>query len=184
VRFLLLGFIIALLPCNVLADQPTKVVLYLPFGFAGLRSGYTVVTKANGHCSDSHLTGRVDAWRCMANNTVYDPCFSNNNLSSLACPTSAFSKAVVLIALDRPLPLHQWADVPVFPWALRLSSGVRCQWVDGKTGVIAGMRLSYACSSRGWVLGWVSDETELHVPYSPNPDGSNYHQVPVSEVVY
>jgi hypothetical protein len=70
------------------------------------------------------------------------------------------------------------------PWALVLANGARCQMVTGATGAVAGMRLNYGCSSKGWVLGTVDRSAEPWIVfYSANPDGADYTKVAVREAI-
>lgn len=168
-----------------LGAQLTKVVMYAPFGSGGLHSGYTVTSKLHGACwTGSIASQRPDAWRCMVSNSIYDPCFSNAALSSAACPTDAFSKSVVLIVLDKPIPVKERNTGGSSPWALMLSNGARCYMATGATGAVAGMRLNYECSSRGWILGNPDkSKRPWQVFYSARPDGTHYGRVSVRVAV-
>ena len=122
-RTVLCSLALALLPAATLGAEATRVVLYAPFGFDGLRSDFHVSSKIHGSCwTGSIASPRSDAWRCMVANRIYDPCFSNGGLSSVACPTDAFSKTVILIVLDKPLPAHYGNHGNPSPWALLLSN--------------------------------------------------------------
>jgi hypothetical protein len=184
-RMLLCGLALALVPMVALGGETTKVGLYAPFGFDGLRSDFQVSSKIHGSCwTGSIASSRSDVRRCTVTNRVYDPCFSNGRLSSVACPIGAFSKSVIPIILDKPLPVHYGNHGTPSPWALLLSNGARCYMVTGATGGIAGMRLNYVCNTKGWVLGEVDRSTKpCQVFYSANPDVSDYTQVGIREVI-
>jgi hypothetical protein len=168
-----------------LGAQATKVVMYAPFGSSGLHPGYTVTSKVHGECwTGSIASQRPDAWRCMVSNSIYDPCFSNAALSSVACPSDAFSKNVVLIALDKPIPVHDRNTGKPSPWALLLNNGARCYMATGATGEVAGMRLNYECSSKGWILGDPDkSKRPWQVFYSARADGTHYQRVSVRQAV-
>ena len=167
------------------AAQSTRVVMYAPFGPGGLHSGYTVTAKMHGDCwTGSIASQRPDAWRCMVTNSIYDPCFSNAALSSVACPSDAFSKRVVLILLDKPIPVHDRNTGSPSPWALMLSNGARCYMATGATSEVGGMRLNYECSSKGWILGNPDkSKRPWQVFYSARPDGTHYARVSVRVAV-
>ena len=75
-RLVLLCIGLTLLPTTSLAAESTKVVLYAPFGFGGLRSDFKVSSKMHGSCwIESLASSRPDAWRCSSANRIYDPCF-------------------------------------------------------------------------------------------------------------
>lgn len=168
-----------------LGAAATKVVMYAPFGSSGLHPGYTVSSKMHGACwTGSIASQRPDAWRCMVSNSIYDPCFSNAGLSSVACPPDAFSKRVVLIILDKPLPVKERNKGGSSPWALWLSNGARCYMATGATGAVAGMRLNYDCSSKGWILGDVDrSKRPWQVFYSARSDGKQYKRISVRVAV-
>ena len=169
-----------------LGAPSTKVVMYAPFGSGGLHPGYTVASKVHGACwTGSIASQRPDAWRCMVSNSIYDPCFSNAALSSVACPSDAFSKSVVLIVLDKPIPVKERNEGgAASPWAVLLSNGARCYMATGATGEVAGMRLNYECSSKGWVLGNPDkSKRPWQVFYSARSDGTQYKRVSVRVAV-
>jgi hypothetical protein len=168
-----------------LGAQSTRVVMYAPFGSGGLHAGYTVTSKMHGDCwTGSIASQRPDAWRCMVSNSIYDPCFSNAALTSVACPTNAFSKSVVLIVLDKPLPVKERNKGGSSPWALSLSNGARCYMATGATGAVAGMRLNYECSPTGWILGNADrSKRPWQAFYSSRSDGTQYKRVSVRVAV-
>ncbi len=168
-----------------LAAPSTKVVMFAPFGSGGLHAGYKVTSKVHGACwTGSIASQRPDAWRCMVSNNIYDPCFSNAALSSVACPSDAFSKNIVLIILDKPIPTQERNKGKPTPWALLLGSGTRCYMATGATGEVAGMRLNYGCSSNGWVLGTVdASKQPWQVFYSAKSDGTGSKRVSVRQAI-
>jgi hypothetical protein len=62
---------------------------------------------------------------------------------------------VLRINLTRSLPRNTARGDPTRfqPWALQLASGHWCELLDGATGVIAGMRISYGCTDRSILIG-------------------------------
>ncbi len=120
----------------------------------------------------------------MVSNSIYDPCFSNAALSSVACANDAFAKSIVLIVLDKPIPTHERNQGKPSPWALLLANGARCFLATGATGEVAGMRLNYECSSNGWVLG-TPDQSKRpwQVFYSAKSDGTHSTRVSVRQAI-
>lgn len=177
-----------------LGAQSTQVVTYAPFGSSGLHSGYTVTSKLHGRCSTGSIKSpqRPDAWRCMVANSIYEPCFSNAALSSVACPSDAFSKKVVLLILDKPLPVKErnnegglYKHGPL-PWALLLNNGARCYVTGGAYAPAEAdtMRLNFQCSSKGWVLGYPDKSKQpWQVFYSASGDSTHYQRVSVRQAV-
>jgi hypothetical protein len=183
--FMAAGFLCAAAFAVALAAPSTKVVMFAPFGTGGLHAGYKITSKAHGACwTGSIASQRPDAWRCMVSNNIYDPCFSNAALSSVACSNDPFSKSVVLIVLDKPIPTQERNTGKAAPWALLLSNGARCYLATGATGEVAGMRLNYECSSSGWVLGTVdASKRPWQVFYSAKSDGTHYKRVSVRQAI-
>jgi hypothetical protein len=183
--FMASGFLCAAAFAIALAAPSTKVAMFAPFGSGGLNASYKVTSKVHGACwTGSIASQRPDAWRCMVANSIYDPCFSNAALSSVACASDAFAKNVVLIVLDKPIPTQERNKGKPSAWALLLDNGARCYMATGATGEVAGMRLNYECSSGGWVLG-TPDQAKKpwQVFYSAKSDGTHYKRISVRQAI-
>ena len=167
------------------AAPSTKVVMFAPFGSSGLNASYKVTSKLHGACwTGSIASQRPDAWRCMVANSIYDPCFSNAALSSVACSNDPFSKNVVLIVLDKPIPTQERNKGKPAPWALLLANGARCFMATGATGEVAGMRLNYECSTGGWILGNPDQSKQpWQTSYSAKADGTHPTRVSVRQAI-
>jgi hypothetical protein len=63
-------------------SESTQVIVFLPKGVP--------TQERTGSCwSTSNVLNRVDAWRCIADNFIYDPCFSfPGNSQAVICDTS------------------------------------------------------------------------------------------------
>jgi hypothetical protein len=46
------------------------------------------------------------------------------------------------------------------PWALELTNGERCVFIQGTGGLVDGMRLNYKCGT-GWVVGELDQGKEV-----------------------
>jgi hypothetical protein len=188
-RTILFGTIVLCAAASVcagaLAAPSTRIVLFAPFGPGGLSPTYKVTSKVHGACwTGSIASQRPDAWRCMVSNSIYDPCFSNAALSSVACASDAFSKSVVLITLEKPIPTKERNTGKASPWALQLANGARCYLATGATSEVAGMRLNYECSTKGWILGTPDrSKRPWQAYYSARPDGTHYGRVSVRVAV-
>lgn len=139
----------------------TTIVLFSPWSSSGLRHGFTVLAEVKGACWIHSLASeRPDAWRCMAGDDIYDPCFSGSSQRTLACAEGPFSKRVTLMALTKPLAEKVKLTGELWglrlrgaPWGLRLVSGDTCVFAQGATDAVAGERLNYACARTGWIIG-------------------------------
>jgi len=131
-----------------------------PYRPGGLASGLRVEENVNGYCwagSDT-LIGRPDAWRCTANNRIYDPCFAADSTdpTPLACAADPWVGSVTLLTLTAPLPRDRGntaAGATRDPWATQLANGARCQMSTGASATIAGMRIGAACSDGTQIVG-------------------------------
>lgn len=144
-------------PANADAGVPThtKIVVSTYFTINGeLATGLKVTKTVSGYCwLGSEGSQRSDAWRCGSGNYIYDPCFSGGPPTWVACPTGPHG--IIRLNLTRPLrdgnpPLNtNHAD----PASVALPHGVTCSFSGGATGTVAGLRLNYACSNGGWLIG-------------------------------
>ena len=70
-----------------------------------LLPGYSVAGKISGYCWTTSINSTSNsAWRCMAGNNIYDPCFAPNKSTHVVyCMTSPSSKKLVAMSLTKPL---------------------------------------------------------------------------------
>lgn len=67
-------------PVHARARQPTGVTdvrLFVPFREGRLVAGLAAVARLSGRCFAASIAsqGRSDAWRCMSDNLILDPCY-------------------------------------------------------------------------------------------------------------
>jgi hypothetical protein len=93
------------------------------------------------------------AWRCLAGNDIYDPCFAPpgaSNVTQVACARSPFS-GVYLLNLTTPLSKSSSPrTTATYPWYLVLSNGQQCDGFDGAgPPTVDGVTLDYVCKGGG-----------------------------------
>jgi hypothetical protein len=118
----------------VTATAATKVVVYEPFTKSGaVAPGIDVVRKSGtAACWEGAISSpRADAFRCLAGNIIYDPCFFDSaGPPRLACWLGPGPSRVVLVTPERPFPQmpHKGsANVKNgSPWLIKLSNGQFC----------------------------------------------------------
>jgi hypothetical protein len=162
---LLIAALIALTSCGpagvTAANARTQVTVFEAFSPAGSPS--LPATSASGYCSTGSLVAdRSDAWRCLARNQTYDPCFSTKaNTSVVACPNTALTSDVE-IHLTRPLPTphanQRAASASDRPWLIVLgykcfktpsaATCFRCKFRPGAKPSANGMRPNYECTGK------------------------------------
>jgi hypothetical protein len=152
-------------PSSSIAARPsnpaTQYVLYEPWSASGpgLASGIQASsTLRGGNCYDeSAASNRADAYRCYVGHYIFDPCFSNPNPGlgrpELACPgLDADSVTIVKSAKALRIPASP-APGPPRVWLIILANGMQCNFADGATSSVAGMRLNYVCSTNVYLYG-------------------------------
>jgi hypothetical protein len=144
------------------ATTSTRVAIFNPWASTELRHGFVVSGNVKGACGmHSLVSQRPDAWRCYADDDMYDPCFARSSHTyTVACAEGPFSKRITLMTVTAPL-----TDTVILtgklwglrlrggPWGLRLVSGDTCVFAQGATDAVAGERLNYACRKTGWIIG-------------------------------
>jgi len=144
------------------AATQTTVVIFNPWSSSGLRHGFMVSGNVKGSCGMHSLASeRPDAWRCIAGDDMYDPCFvRSSDERTLACAESPFSKRVTLMTVTKALADKLKLTGEIWglrlrgaPWGLHLVSGDTCVFAQGATDAVAGERLNYACRKTGWIIG-------------------------------
>jgi hypothetical protein len=130
------------------SSESTQVIVFQPEGVPA--------QERTGSCwSASDVLNRVDAWRCMADNSIYDPCFSiPGNSQGVICDTSPLSdRPGFKLNLTESLPARGTISPVKFAWAFELADGTNCIFVGGATATFEGKRINYSCSD-GWsILG-------------------------------
>ena len=121
------------------------------------------------------MLNRADAWRCIADNSIYDPCFSiPGNNQAVLCDTSPLSDSKgFILNLTESNPARGTVSLIKSAWAFELADGTKCIFVGGATGVFEGKRINYSCSD-GWsVLGelqegqvWTAQKVRLALDLS------------------
>jgi len=107
-----------------------------------------------------------NAWRCMAGNIIFDPCFAPpgaSNVTQVACAETPTS-GVYLMNLTSPL---SQGSVPrtsggKYAWYIVLSNGRSCSRVDGAgPPSVDGLTLEYACT-----IGEAAEPNQSTIPWT------------------
>jgi hypothetical protein len=141
----------------VAADTVLK--LYRPYG-AVLEQMIPVAKKQLlGQCDGpSKVVVREDAWRCLAEGQVFDPCFvERTKRTKVLCPKSPWTNDGVQINLDSELTEEELPTLDMsrnFPWAVELVSGERCQAIDTKEQYDS-LPIRYHCTKGSKLMGYL-----------------------------
>ena len=121
---------------------PTQVVTFRPAVPDG--------QHRTGECwTDSAAVDRPEAWRCVASNEIYDPCFALAELKdAVVCGTDpARQRRGFVLELAKPLPARSLPPrVGPLPWMLKLADGSVCELTTGTSAQVAGQDVPYECS--------------------------------------
>lgn len=154
----ILMMIFLFLSSFALFSNPTELKLYRPFGEVDNQAPLIVKKTLQGECwRQSERITREDAWRCIAEGTIYDPCFikKHNTGIEVRCPLSPWFSDAIEITLSTQLPEQSMPalDMSVnYPWAIELDTGERCLAI-GAGLVYDNMEVHYQCNSETIVLG-------------------------------
>lgn len=142
------------------AAARTAVATFSPFAGDGtLRGGLRATPEYGGSCaSGSFMVSGADVFRCFAGNAIRDPCYvddlaGNDDRSVVVCVATPWDRSVVRLRISGDLDSAFGARANAPPWALRLSSGTRCVFLEGATTVVRGQRLNYGCGNGRWLIG-------------------------------
>lgn len=145
---------------------PTAIRIIEPFDRRGhLLSGYAPASSGllpSGSCTSfSFVTGRSDAYRCIAGSAISDPCFAPPvaHPSLVACVIDPRVRYAELLHLVAALP-NQQGHTPKAgqgqPWAFDLATAEQCGFESGATKALDDLRLNYGCSPGASVYGDVT----------------------------
>ncbi len=130
-----------------------------------------------GHCwTESIADPARGAWRCMAVNQIYDPCFSvKGRTDQVVCGADPFEHdKPFLMQLTAPLktaPAKSVSKVeasrepPLEPWLVELRDGTRCARMTGTLAIVDDQPVTFGCwkpsgkvaSSKGPEIGLFDD---------------------------
>ncbi len=138
----------------------TERQLYRPFTETTKHPPVIVYSEKSGECSQqSQLIQREDAWRCIVEDQVYDPCFMNayGTHLNVICPDFPWSgksvKITVPIALNNRQ--HRTLDMSrTYPWAVELTTGAKCQAVESNE-IYDGLPVRYHCENKSILFGYL-----------------------------
>lgn len=129
-------------------SKATQVSMYKPTSIP--------TAQKVGYCWTNAISVvRPDAWRCMLENEILDPCFSTSKPDLVVCGVgSENNQEAFALKLTKPLPKAE--NIPVIgenTWMMQLEDGSICRPFTGtmpiipeKDGVIA---IKYGCSNKG-----------------------------------
>ena len=124
----------------------TQIIKFAPSGVAS----YT----REGRCwTNSIAAPRPDAWRCMAGNEIFDPCFEATDGKSVVCnPDPAKGYEGFGLKLTEPLPKPEipaaaTANAGGTGWLVELFDGTLCSPATGARGVLDGKMITHYCES-------------------------------------
>jgi hypothetical protein len=177
--FMLLGFI-DMSTQHAQANRASSATIVTHFNPVGIRNAPTLP----GDCWETSLAApRVDAWRCIVANTIYDPCFSSPSYQNyVICNTAPTGDMLgIKVELTRPLPASTASPTAHQPWTLRLSNGVVCSFLTGATYLIDNQRVNYGCTDGVVIPGMPTQGTTWTVR-EKLPNQNNLVTMQVAEV--
>jgi hypothetical protein len=89
-----------------------------------------VTSTVTGSCWTGSIASlRSDAFRCMADNSIHDPCFKAAG-NSVVCPTNVAANSGIRISLSKPLPRANPNATPN-AFMMALAGGITCNMGTG-----------------------------------------------------
>jgi len=125
----------------------TRIVYYMP-------GSNLSDTGRQGYCWTGSIAApfRGDGWRCMAENSIFDPCFTIGEGAFVACGANpAAAEPGFLLTLNQPLPTVgslQRGAAPDNIWLLLLPDGNYCTRFTGTRPFVGKRIASFGCTSR------------------------------------
>ena len=150
----ILAIVIPILIDHQKEKQTTQIKYYVPESNQNLDLQKVEIAE----CWYGSVTvERIDAFRCMDGNYIYDPCFEvpfSNKLVS--CPITPFSGDVYFTTETNTAKgkNDNFGETPSYPWFIKLMDDTECRMVSGATNLIANNRMDYSCNEEEdfWLL--------------------------------
>jgi hypothetical protein len=120
---------------------------------------------------NSISSNRPDAFRCVVNDRIFDPCFINPFYDSLlVCPTNPYKDRLYFKVNPDKLPRSETEklgkNIDNYPWNIKLVDDTECSFETGATALIAGMRIDYSCNNKkydGLLLPIIKEDRLLKI---------------------
>jgi hypothetical protein len=131
------------------AAAPTFLQHVRPVGGKGhlLASYRSIASRSGASCSAGSEAIGSAAYRCMAHNKVYDPCWVSSNETYVYCLSAAWSFDVVQLKVTKGYDNTGLSShVAKIPWGVQLANGVQCGLVQGATSNAGGKPVRFLCS--------------------------------------
>jgi len=144
---ILVGLFSSVISANVNAAYPTQVMVFKPALPENVQS-------KSGYCfSESIAYTRSGAWRCMVDNTIYDPCFNSDDGSVICDANPITYQSGFVLKLTKPLPVSNSDSThPMFlsqynnGWIIKLADGSFCRPYTGSLPIVNQVAVKYSCS--------------------------------------
>ncbi|WP_028387576.1 hypothetical protein [Legionella fairfieldensis] len=153
----LTGLIFAIIMSFYSYAEDTELKLYRPFSD---ETPVIIKEEKSGQCwQQSHRIKREDAWRCVVETRIYDPCFVKQygSQKKALCPQSPWTSEGIVINLPAPVDnsRHIALDMSkTYPWAIELTTGEKCEAVDEGESQY-GLQIRYHCNNQTMLVGHV-----------------------------
>lgn len=147
--------------------QATEVIDYLPTEIPDETQPGSCFTTAIG-------LGRADAYRCMVDNAIYDPCFAVGDEPTVICDADPLSETDgFILSLTEPLPEPE-VGMLAMPWLIELADGTVCGLLTGTRPGVGERTASYGCQGGTYLFDdfqqnqlWLAEEATFGL----NDDG-------------
>ncbi|WP_242602149.1 hypothetical protein [Legionella nagasakiensis] len=168
-------------PASLFAND-TELLFYRPFAETSHHPTLIIDRKTSGFCrQQSQLIVREDAWKCMAEGKIYDPCFVKRfGLNDEAvCTESPWSGHGIKITVNYPLDdsMHEKLDISnAYPWAVELVDGEQCLAVT-TDDMYDGLNVRYRCNNNTSLIGRIQRCTTTWTMLQRNAQGTSTVQI-------
>lgn len=143
------------------AVTSTEVINYIPTEIPTETQSGSCFTSAIG-------LGREDAYRCMVDNQIYDPCFVVDEQPTVVCganPTTGETGFV--LELTEPLPAPDAGNVAM-PWLIELADGTICGLMTGTIPGVDDRTAPYGCTDQTYLFDdfqqgevWLAEQAKI-----------------------
>lgn len=138
-------------PTSTQAAPGTRVSYAAPVDMLGHPvPGLSVAAAVSGSCeSGSDSIGNVEVYRCIAGNSIYDPCWADAAGGVLCMETPWVTSVQHLSAAGVTSGVNVTTTDLDYPWGVELTSGARCVAAQGAHDTFESKTIDYYCSGGG-----------------------------------
>lgn len=141
--------------------------------------------RDNAKCWGSLASSRPDAYRCIVDHEILDPCFYQSTVKYVDCPRSPTVHQILTVAALETNKIDVAKEPNTGqPWYIVLTNGAACNYYTGATDTIANGRIDYGCNDGEYLSLPLNSSRDIQEIKCYKPDKERIENCKIKEAWY